>query len=86
MAGPTEEREWPDPGQTNHSFWNPAGPFRKLRRIVTWGTVGLFALAVLLFVAGAANLGLVAIFGVPTMLTAWGALWFIDTILAFLKS
>lgn len=85
MSSQTEDREWSDPGVTSSSFWNPAGPFRPLRRIVMWSAGGLFVLAVLLFAAGAGNLALVAAFSIPTTLTAWAVLWFIDTILAFVK-
>lgn len=80
----SESEDWPEPGKTQHSFWNPAGPFRPLRRIVTWLTV-LAIIALVALPAMGVPAGVIAAFAIGPLLTAWGALWFIDTILAYLK-
>lgn len=94
MDTSTEEREWPEPGGSSSSFWNPSGPFRPLRRIVTWLT-GICIVAILLATLALSLLGgpnlllaldAVLISTLPFLFFAWGVLWFIDTILAYLKS
>lgn len=81
----SESEEWPGPGETGqHSFWNPAGPFRPLRRIITYLTLIAIVGAVALVAIGATN-GVILLFGVGPLLSAWAALWFLDTILAYLK-
>lgn len=93
MDTSTEEREWPEPGESSSSFWNPSGPFRPLRRIVTWLTGGciiaiVLATLVLSILGGPAillGLDAVLISTLPLLFFAWAVLWFIDTILAYLK-
>jgi hypothetical protein len=81
----SESEEWPEPGTTQHSFLNPAGPFRPLRRIVTYLTV-IAVVAMIGLPALGVPAGVLAVFAVGPLLTAWAALWFIDTILAYLKN
>lgn len=78
---------------TTHNWLNPAGPFKTLRNLLSGLLIfgcgasifTLFApahlggddgmlLMIMLFIAG------------PTMLTAIGALWLVDNVLAFVKA
>lgn len=93
MVDTTEERDWPTPGETaGSSFWDPAGPFRPLRRL-GWYLAGALLLVGVL--TGIASYVLVS-FGffwlawgsfslLGTVLTGEAILWFVDTILVYLK-
>lgn len=84
METARDETEWNDP-QPGHSWIDPAGPFQPVRRFLAYA----FAIAVLMaFVGGVLGeftlLSLAVIIGSPAG-SLWLGLWFIDTILAYLK-
>lgn len=85
MGTQTDDEAWSDPRQSTHSFWDPGGPFRPVRRFSMYAAgLGL----VLLVVAGLfqqVGLALLLGSGVSTMATIWLACWVVDTILAYLK-
>jgi hypothetical protein len=80
-----DDRDWPTPGETaGGSFWNPAGPFRPLRRI-GWYLAGLLLVAGVLLLAINLLWAYLAFSALGTVLTGEVVLWFIDTVLAYLK-
>lgn len=85
MADTTDERDWPTPGETaGGSFWNPPGPFRPLRRI-GWYLAGVLLLVGVGGLAVDFLIAYLAFSALGTVLTGEAILWFIDTILAYLK-
>lgn len=63
---------------------DPAGPFKTVRRIITWLFIGWFAL---LAVAVAVDAGLLvflaSIWVVPTLGLVWLGCWTVDTVISW---
>lgn len=83
---------WDGPTPSRGSFLDPAGPFRPLRRLVTYLTLlGILGVVLggVLFASDPGGGGLIVAFyagsATGTLFTAWGSLWILDTVLAFLK-
>lgn len=84
METATDGDDWDDP-RLGHSWLDPAGPFRPVRRLLLYG----FVIVLVITIAGTALGSFSALsFGVvvaPSIGSLWLGLWFLDTILAFLK-
>ena len=80
----TETEDWPEPG-TSQSVLRPGGPFAPIRRGITYLAVLLLLGVVLSGATGEFRWAFVAGYGIGVLGMAWLALWFLDTILAYLK-
>lgn len=85
MDTQSEGEDWPDPHQSTHSFVDPGGPFRPVRRFALYGIVLCLVLIVLAGAAQQIALAIVIGSAISTLGTVWLACWVLDTILAYLK-
>ncbi len=80
----------PPSGPKSHSVLNPRGPFRPVRRWLGWGTLLLLALVIITgLLSPSAGLLAAFVWGgwvLPGAFSLWVLFWFIDMILAYLKS